>query len=127
MAVQFTVGTNLYRSDGSQTMQIVVSGQTINGVAATPYATQGSDILTTGGTAQALNFGTVPVGAARVAIVNLDPVNSIDISSATGGSFAGSKFASIPPNDVFHVCIVGQIYLKSTASAVPFDYLVSTI
>jgi hypothetical protein len=127
MAVQFTIGTSIYRNDGSQTLQLIVQGQTIAGVAATPYATQGSDVLTTGGTAQALNFGTVPVGAARVAIVNLDPVNSIDISTATGGSFAGSKFASIPANDVFHACITGQIYLKSSASAVPFDYIVCTI
>ena len=127
MAVNFTVGTSLRRDDGSQTLQLLVSGQTIAGVAATPYATQGSDVLTTGGTAQALNFGTVPVGAARVAIVNLDATNSIDISTATGGSFAGSKFASIPPNDVFHACITGQIYLKSSASAVAFDYLVATI
>jgi hypothetical protein len=68
---------------------------------------------------EALLLGDVPTGAFYdVEIYNRDATNYLEVGNDTGGSFAGSVFARVPPLWTIRWHTTGAIYVKANTAAV---------
>jgi hypothetical protein len=81
------------------------------------------------GTADSVPFGSVPAGDVHAVFVNMATDGStLDISTATGGSFNAQRFAkALPPGVPVCVRVDGSagIYIKGSSASVPFAYLIA--
>ena len=79
----------------------------------------------TGGTDNAVPFGTVPTAGAGVgAIVNKSTADNIELSWGTGGAFVGDRFQTLGPGEVWTGKLSGQLYIKATPASVPYEAII---
>lgn len=79
----------------------------------------------TGGTDNAIPFGTVPTASCRtLAIRNKSLTDSMDISYGTGGGFAAAKIDTIPAGDIAVIHPTGQVYIKAATASQQYEALI---
>lgn len=79
----------------------------------------------TGGTDNAIPFGTVPTASCRqLTIKNKSLTDTMDISYGTGGGFAAAKIDTIPVGDVTIIHPTGQVYIKAATASQQYEALI---
>jgi hypothetical protein len=125
----FTESHTLTVNDGTNTWTNTQSNIQTTVTPTTSQVMAQRDFIVTGGTAQALNMGSVgtPTVTYPVAlqVTNLDATNNLYLGTASGGSFAASRFDVILPGQSHRINLVGTLYIQSSLTGHPYSYVVS--
>lgn len=117
-----TQTTNLVATDTTAPIGVTQVDKEISINANAPVIQTGPvTYAVSGGSDTAVDIGTITAatGYFLEIVSNEDPDTGVDLdlSTATGGSFAGAKFGKVRAGGIYHGYHIAQIYAKSSDAA----------
>ena len=119
MAATIRLTTNLEISGSTAQLPAAARTGTIAQVGA-DVGSDTQDIITASDSAIAVPASVT--GDRFLEVTNLDTTNYIQLSNATGGSFAGGVFTKVFPGLPVIICASGAIYAKANGAQVKIQF-----